>query len=118
LILTSAECLDSADTAVPGQRAGEVLYAQLQAHQGSPVEKLSVKVMTGDKPEIHDRFLVVDDTVWFSGNSLNNIGERAGVMIKLPDPEPVIESLSAIIAGPRTIKLVEWCRRKIKGSQA
>lgn len=38
----------------------------------------------GKKPPLHDRFLVIDDDVWLSGNSLNAIGERASVLIKLP----------------------------------
>jgi len=48
------------------------------------------------QPILHDRFLVVDGAVWFSGNSLNAIGQRESLIIKLPNPEPVIARLSNI----------------------
>lgn len=57
--------------------------------------KPEVRILTGSPPPVHDRFLVVDGTVWFSGNSLSTIGERAGMIVKLPDPEPVVQRLEA-----------------------
>lgn len=54
-----------------------------------------VRILTGNPPPVHDRFLIVDGTVWFSGNSLSTIGERAGMIVKLPDPEPVVQRLEA-----------------------
>ena len=57
--------------------------------------KPEVRILTGKPPPVHDRFLVVDGTVWFSGNSLSTIGERAGMIVRLPDPEPVIVRLEA-----------------------
>ena len=60
----------------------------------------------GDSPAVHDRFLVIDGSVWFSGNSLNSIGERAGMIVKLPDPEPVVERLEAFWC--QALRLSEW----------
>ncbi|PSV41336.1 VPA1262 family N-terminal domain-containing protein [Photobacterium sp. GB-36] len=57
---------------------------------------LKVNVLPGKKPELHDRFLVVDDEVWFMGNSLNTLGDRASMIIKLPDPDSILEELSRI----------------------
>ncbi|MBA6256437.1 MULTISPECIES: VPA1262 family N-terminal domain-containing protein [unclassified Colwellia] len=57
---------------------------------------LKVNVLAGKKPELHDRFLVVDDDVWFMGNSLNTLGDRASMIIKLPDPDSVLEELASI----------------------
>ena len=54
-----------------------------------------IKVLTGDPPPVHDRFLIVDGTVWLSGNSLHTLGERAGVIVRLPDPTPIIEGINA-----------------------
>jgi hypothetical protein len=45
---------------------------------------------------LHDRFLAVDGAVWFSGNSLNAIGQRESMIIKLPDPKPVLFRLQKI----------------------
>jgi hypothetical protein len=42
---------------------------------------------------LHDRFLVIDDAVWFLGNSLNALGEKASMIVKLPNPEEVIQPL-------------------------
>lgn len=51
---------------------------------------------------LHDRFLVVDDDVWFVGNSLNNLGVKASMIVKLPDPNEVIERLHALaVAAPK-----------------
>jgi hypothetical protein len=53
-------------------------------------------VLRGKVPPLHDRFLVVDDAVWLSGNSLNSLGTRAGLILKVPDPEPIIARLGAL----------------------
>ena len=60
----------------------------------------------GDPPAVHDRFLVIDGNIWFSGNSLNRIGERAGLIVRLPDPEPVIARLEAFWSQAQTLS--EW----------
>lgn len=53
-------------------------------------------VLRGKAPPLHDRFLVVDNAVWFSGNSLNALGARAGLIIKVPDPDAIITRLAAL----------------------
>ena len=55
----------------------------------------AIRVLTGDPPTVHDRFLIIDGSVWFSGNSLHTLGERAGVIVRLPDPTPIITKLNA-----------------------
>jgi hypothetical protein len=47
-------------------------------------------------PILHDRFLAVDGAVWFSGNSLNAIGQRESMIIKLPDANSVMSRLREI----------------------
>ena len=47
---------------------------------------------------LHDRFLVIDDAVWFLGNSLNALGDRASMMVKLPNPEEIITRLNDMSA--------------------
>lgn len=58
--------------------------------------KITAKVLTGDKPILHDRFLVVDNNVWFMGNSLADIGQRASMVLKVPYPDTVIDELLTI----------------------
>ena len=38
-------------------------------------------------------FLVVDDEVWFMGNSFNTLGDRASMIIKIPNPDEVLHEL-------------------------
>lgn len=58
---------------------------------------ISVKVLLGKKPILHDRFMIVDNEVWFLGNSLNMLGERASMIIKLPNPDEVIFEIEKMI---------------------
>lgn len=46
---------------------------------------------------LHDRFLVIDDAVWFLGNSLNTLGEKASLIVKLPNPDEVIGQLEDML---------------------
>jgi hypothetical protein len=46
---------------------------------------------------LHDRFLVVDDHVWFLGNSLNTLGDKASLILKLPNPDEVITKLEDML---------------------
>jgi hypothetical protein len=59
---------------------------------------VDVRVMRNKEgdPVLHDRFLVVDGAVWFSGNSFNAIGQRESMIVKLPNPAPVIERLNKL----------------------
>ncbi|RTB44116.1 VPA1262 family N-terminal domain-containing protein [Pseudomonas aeruginosa] len=108
LIVSGAETsLTKEDETAPSIEAGESLLNIISHHPAA--KNIKAKVLTGDKPEIHDRFLVIDDAVWFTGNSLNKIGVRAGMIISLPDPKPVIEQLSGIINDESLTKdLRDW----------
>ncbi len=109
-ILTSARHLkegldDSADKdhGFQFQRAMEETF-------DTPSTGPEVRVLRGKVPDIHDRFLVVDGDVWFSGNSLSDLGERAGVIVRLPDPEPVIERLEAFWRDAQG--LTDWLSKR------
>lgn len=72
------------------------------------VEVPDVRVLRGAKnPPIHDRFLVIDDNVWLSGNSLNTIGERASVMVKLPNLADIRERLERFFLEAERISFPE-----------
>lgn len=106
-IMTSADVLQATDEADPRREKGEVLFDELKAI--GKRAKIDILVMTGSPPLVHDRFLVIDQSVWLSGNSLNEIGKRAGVIVKLPDPEPVIRFLDGIVASKDRVKpLGDW----------
>jgi hypothetical protein len=69
--------------------------ATLSKHQ--PVVVPAVRVMQGgDTPAIHDRYLVVDGEAWHCGPSFNELGDRLGVMVRLPDPITVRRAINAV----------------------
>lgn len=106
IVVTSALHLTKEDSIDSQCAAGDQLQDQLD-NLPSDID-IEVKVLTGDKPALHDRFLVIDQNVWFSGNSLNNIGERLSLIIKLPHPEPIIEALDDLMASGRCMPFEEW----------
>jgi hypothetical protein len=73
---------------------------------------VEVMVLPGKSPVLHDRFLVVDDEVWFLGNSLNTLGERASMIIKLPNPDEVLRELEEMVKQAETFGT--YHQRRIK----
>jgi hypothetical protein len=65
----------------------------LSTFRNRGIQTISVLVLKGKKPPLHDRFLVIDDNVWFLGNSLNALGDRASLILKVPDSEPILHNL-------------------------
>ena len=91
----------SAETEAPGQLAGDLFVADLETIGRQPAVRVpEVRVMPGmDKPVIYDRYLIVDGDVWHCGPSFNELGERLGIIVRLPDPLAVRRFVSKI-----------WCR--------
>lgn len=116
VILTSGEELKKTDQIDAAREAGEVLLSQLESRKD--MSHIKVRVMTGT-PAVHDRFLVIDDKVWLTGNSLNSIGDRAGMMISVPEPSVVVDKLNEIIHhAQRTKKLSEWVANRKAGGES
>lgn len=59
--------------------------------------KVSADVRVLAPSVLHDRFLVIDETVWFLGNSLNALGDKASMIVKLPHPDEVIGQLEIML---------------------
>nr|WP_253426732.1 VPA1262 family N-terminal domain-containing protein [Pseudomonas sp. GGS8] len=59
-------------------------------------QQLSPEIRVISASRLHDRFLVVDDDVWFVGNSLNSLGGKASMIVKLPNPDEVIDRLQGL----------------------
>lgn len=105
LLVTSAEAMNKKDRIDPKLPAAEVLNAQLP--NLSKHGNFTIRVLKGT-PAVHDRFLVVDDAVWFSGNSLHTIGERAGMVVKLRNSADIIANLDEIFKSDRIADWQEW----------
>jgi hypothetical protein len=67
---------------------------------------ISIRVMPGRQPAIHDRFLCEPDRLWMLGSSINSFGKRGTLMIVVPDPEPVLEDLERV--WDDSAPLEEW----------
>ena len=104
-ILSSAAAFRNSDCGAVLAGSGSELQQILDTTFSDYSVKPEVRIL-GDRPAVHDRFLVVDGNVWLSGNSLNTIGERAGMIVRLPDPEPVISRLEGFWSEART--LADW----------
>lgn len=76
---------------------------------------VEVMVLPGKSPVLHDRFLVVDDNVWFLGSSLNNLGERASMIIKLPNPDEVLRELEKMLKQANTFDT--YHQQRIRASE-
>lgn len=63
------------------------------------MKSVTALVLSGKPPPLHDRFLVIDDEVLFLGNSLNALGERASLILSVPDNEPILAKLQAIASA-------------------
>jgi hypothetical protein len=98
---------DSKDTASHATH-GEYLLKQLrhvrsELGDGAP----EVFVMPGfSKPLFHDRFVVVDDVVWASGPSFNELGERIGLISRVHEPQSVIAAIEQALR--RSQLLSDW----------
>ena len=69
--------------------------------------------MLGDKPAFHDRFIIVDNNVWLSGNSLADIGKRASILVQLQYPNQIINMYKQIIEDKnKCLSLEEWLNGK------
>lgn len=114
-ILTSAQYLKGKDANDPHLDSGLQLQEALNTTFEDYSIKPEIRLLTGESPQVHDRFLVVDGTVWLSGNSLHTIGERAGMIVRLPDPVPVIERLEAFWRGAPTLS--DWLSNRAAASR-
>jgi len=96
---------------------GDTLLAYLD--RLDPSGRITAYVMTGASPAVHDRFLVIDDAVWCLGNSLNTLGDRAGVIVQVANPEQIIAGLERIRHDPTlVVPLDTWvANRRTQRSQ-
>ena len=95
-ILASAEGLKESTCDGTRQDVAGQLHAALETTFTYTTRRPEIRVMRGKSAPLHDRFLAVDGEVWFPGNSFDTLGDRAGLIIRLPDPDPVVDELMAL----------------------
>lgn len=57
---------------------------------------LQCYMLDSNNVPLHDRFLVVDEDVWFLGHSFNQLGLQNSFMIRVPAPQELLSKLDAI----------------------
>lgn len=89
-ILSSAEVLKEKVSRGDDLEKGDQLRdAVEQVEQHKHMNPFEIRVMPGERPAIHDRFLSIDEHIWLLGASLNEFGSRGTMMLALPDPAQV-----------------------------
>lgn len=72
------------------------------------IQRLEPEVRVVPASKLHDRFMVVDNEVWFVGNSLNSLGVKASMIVRIPNPDEVINQLEVLrIGAPRLADYID-----------
>jgi hypothetical protein len=79
------------------------------------MKSVTALVLNGKSPQLHDRFLVIDDEVLFLGNSLNALGERASLILGVPDSEPILTRLRVMASLAAPFETYASQRRRASG---
>jgi len=93
---------------------GDQLLSAIQAIKNA--NPLEIKVMTGSKPEVHDRFLLVDDSLWLLGSSLNEFGARGTMIAPIIYPALIESRLDD--NWERATSLEDWLKGRHEKRQA
>jgi hypothetical protein len=88
--------------------------ASLASFNRRGIKNVSAFVLSGKIPPLHDRFLVVDGAVWFLGNSLNALGDRASLILQVPDSEPIAKRLLEMKA--QALSFEDYAERRRKAA--
>lgn len=62
----------------------EELASAIEEMNKNGIANVECRLLIGDKAELHDRFIVADENVWMLGCSLNEFGNRATTLIRVP----------------------------------
>jgi len=77
--------------------------------------KINVHVAQGDTGLFHDRFLAVDGRVWILGSSLNMLGVRPTLMMRVPHSKQILQDLQVLL--DKAIPLQEFESSKMSGTE-
>lgn len=71
----------------------QALLKNLATFQASHRNSIEVKVANNENSQFHDRFIAVDARVWMIGSSLNSIGIRPTLTMRIPHGEKILGHL-------------------------
>lgn len=111
-IITSSMILKEKDKNYDKPK-GEILKEKIDdLNKNGFKNSLSINVMLGKTPCVHDRFLLIDDECYLSGNSLNHIGERASMLIKVPYAQEIINLIENVINSEDCVSFDVWLNNR------
>ncbi len=92
-VISSSAFLKDNEPGATGLTHAQRLNSELKKFREKfPYQKIECKVLKGrSKSPLHDRYIIVDDTVYMLGSSLNEFGNRASSLIRVPAPEILIK---------------------------
>ncbi len=105
---------------VPKRTRAEELQKTIQSiTRQDPTIQIACRVLKGkDKSPLHDRFLVIDDQVYILGSSLNEFGNRATTLFRVPNPHPLVaQAKEWWFQDTEAVGLDAWVHRRQKGEQ-
>ncbi|EJL6680158.1 hypothetical protein K1L80_003893 [Vibrio fluvialis] len=100
-ILTSSSAFKQINEATTGteidseatQDTHQKLLENLAIFQGSHKNNIEIKVANAENSLFHDRFIAIDGRVWMIGSSLNSIGIRPTLTMRIPHGEKILDHL-------------------------
>lgn len=78
-ILNSTDCINK-------ETATSLLDA-IKQYNEKPFQKIELRTLKSNV--LHDRFIIADNSVWFVGTSLNQIGKKATCIAKVPESDNI-----------------------------
>lgn len=103
-ILTSSSAFKQINEATTGteidseatQDTHQKLLENLAIFQVSHKNNIEIKVANAENSLFHDRFIAVDGRVWMIGSSLNSIGIRPTLTMRIPHGEKILTHLMGL----------------------
>lgn len=100
-ILTSSSAFKQINEATTGteidseatQDTHQTLLKNLAIFQASHKNNIEIKVANTENSLFHDRFIAIDGRVWMIGSSLNSIGIRPTLTMRIPHGEKILDHL-------------------------
>ncbi|TDM05086.1 MAG: hypothetical protein C4K60_20025 [Ideonella sp. MAG2] len=112
-LLTTALAFEATDT--ESRKDQLQIFSKQLAHL-KDIQRLEPDVRVVPSSKLHDRFMVVDNEVWFVGNSLNSLGVKASMIVRLPNPDEVIDRLEVLrLDAPSLANYVDEVDRSASG---
>ncbi|WP_458127570.1 VPA1262 family N-terminal domain-containing protein [Pseudomonas sp. Z2-11] len=74
----------------------QTLLRNLNIFQANHKNSIEIKVANTESSLFHDRFLAVDGRVWMLGSSLNSIGIRPTLIMRIPHGEKILAHLMGL----------------------